>query len=120
MTDGGVRDAAEFAEIGLPVFASFLTPLSNKGLWAFTAVDDPVDLPGQNGGAVRVASGDWIHADRDGVVVIPAAHAAQVVADAEVVEAVEGRIKQALLAGEDREAVYARHDRFGHIRKPAS
>jgi 4-hydroxy-4-methyl-2-oxoglutarate aldolase len=116
VTDGGVRDADEFREIGLPVFATFLTPLSNKGLWSLCEVDVPVKLPGQKDDDVAIYTGDLIHGDRDGVVVIPSKHAALVVAYAEVVERLEARIKQQIEAGEDREAVYAANDRFGHIR----
>jgi 4-hydroxy-4-methyl-2-oxoglutarate aldolase len=117
--DGGIRDVQEFISIALPVFADFVGPMSNKGHWYFTAIDVPVMLPGQTGEPVHVRSGDLIHADTDGVVVVPAAVAERAVADAEIVEQIESRIKSALQLGEDREAVYARHDRFGHIKKIA-
>jgi regulator of RNase E activity RraA len=61
-----------------------------------------------------------VHADTDGVVVIPASLAAQVIHDSEVLEQVEEKIRGDLEKGEDREAVYQRHDRFGHIKKPAA
>ncbi len=117
VTDGGVRDVQEFESMGLPVFARFTGPMSNKDRWAFTAVDVPVHLPGQTGRPVAIRSGDIIHCDTDGVVVIPAAHVNRVTSDAEIVEEIEGRIKRDLEGGEDREAVYARYDRFVHIRK---
>lgn len=116
VTDGGIRDAVEFHEMGLPIFATFVTSLSNKGLWAFSEVDVPAELPGQGGANVTIYKDDLIHGDRDGVVVIPRKHAALAVTYAEVVEQVETRIKQRLQAGEDREAAYAANDRFGHIR----
>ena len=119
LTDGGIRDAAEFAEMGLTIFSTFITPLSNKGHWAMAEIDAPVTLPGQAGTDVSIATGDLIHADRDGVVVVPKAHAAQVIADAEIVERIEAQIKARIEAGEDREAVFAVHDRFAHIRKVA-
>ncbi len=114
--DGGVRDLAEFAEFALPVFASFVTPMSTKGYWSFSDVDVPIGLAGQAGGQVRVEPGDAIHADPDGVVVIPAAHLAQAVHDAEIFEAMEKAIQRDLRSGEDREAVYARYDKLGHVK----
>jgi len=114
--DGGVRDVTEFAEFALPVFASFVTPLATKGLWYFYGVDVPITLPGQNGARVRVQPGDAIHADADGVIVIPADHLEQAVRDAEIVEAMEQAIQRDLRTGEDREAIYARYDKLGHVK----
>jgi 4-hydroxy-4-methyl-2-oxoglutarate aldolase len=116
VTDGGIRDAAECSEMGLPVFATFVGPMSNKGLWAFREIDVPITLPGQRGTPVAVSPGDVVLADTDGVVIIPAALAEQVVRDAEVLDGVEARIRADLLRGEDREVVYRRYDRFGHIK----
>jgi 4-hydroxy-4-methyl-2-oxoglutarate aldolase len=114
--DGGVRDLAEFNEFGLPVFASFATPMSTKGLWGFSEVNVPVTLPGQTGVRVRIAPGDAIHADADGVIVIPAAHLEQAVRDAEIFESMEKSIQRDLRTGEDREAIYKRYDKLGHVK----
>lgn len=117
VTDGGIRDAVEFDEAGLPVFCRFRTPLAPKGRWSYAAIDEPVSLPGQIGTPVPVRPGDILHGDGDGIVVVPREHLATVVADAEAVEAIEIRIKQALREGEDREKAYNGNPRFGHIRK---
>lgn len=114
--DGGVRDLAEFGEFALPVFASFATPMSTKGLWNFSAVDVPVTLPGQTSVQVHVAPGDAIHGDADGVIVIPAAHLKQAVHDAEIFESMEKSVQRDLRSGEDREAIYKRYDKLGHIK----
>ncbi|HZP79025.1 MAG TPA: RraA family protein [Pseudolabrys sp.] len=119
VTDGGIRDAEECQRLGLPVFATFVGPMSNKGLWAVREIDVPVSLPGQRGAAVRVQPGDIIHADSDGALVIPAMHLSQVVHDGEVLEQMEAKIRADLQRGDDREAVYARHNRFAHIKKLA-
>jgi regulator of RNase E activity RraA len=117
VTDGAIRDADEFEETGLPVFCSFTTPLAPMGRWHYTSLDVPVDLPGQSAVRVTVRPGDYLVGDRDGVVVVPREIAAQVAAYAEVLERAEGRIKEDLRAGGDREEVYRRNDRFGHIAK---
>lgn len=116
VTDGGIRDSAEFEQMGLPVYAAFVGPMSPKGLWAFRDIDVPLTLPGQRGPSLTVLPGDIIHADGDGVVVVPAARAEQIVHDAEILEAMEARIRADLERGDEREAVYARYDRFGHIK----
>jgi regulator of RNase E activity RraA len=114
--DGGVRDLAEFSEFALPVFASFATPMSTKGLWNFSEVNVPIILPGQTGVQLRVAPGDAIHADADGVIVIPAAYLEQAVRDAEIFESMEKSIQRDLRSGEDREMIYKRYDKLGHIK----
>jgi 4-hydroxy-4-methyl-2-oxoglutarate aldolase len=114
--DGGVRDLAEFSEFALPVFATFATPMSTKGLWAFFAVNVPITLPGQTGVHVHIAPGDAIHGDADGVIVIPAAHLDQAVRDAEMFESMEKSIQRDLRSGEDREVIYKRYDKLGHIK----
>jgi 4-hydroxy-4-methyl-2-oxoglutarate aldolase len=117
VTDGGVRDAQEFVDMGMPTFASFITPLSNKGRWSVKEVEVPIELQGQTGKVVRIEPGDLIHGDRDGIAVIPHRLAAQCVEDAELYEAVEKRIQIEVERGDDREEVYGRHDRLAHIRK---
>ena len=120
VTDGGVRDIDECNHLGLPIFATFIGPMSNKGLWAFREIGVPVTLPGQRGKPVTIHPRDVVHADNDGVVIIPAAHAHQVARDATILEEIESRIREDLEKGEDREAVYSRHDRFAHIKPPAA
>jgi 4-hydroxy-4-methyl-2-oxoglutarate aldolase len=119
VTDGGIRDALEFEEAGLPVFCRFRTPLAPKGRWSYAAIDEPVAMPGQAGDAVTIRPGDILHGDGDGLVVVPRQHLASVVADAEEVERIEKRIRQALRDGADRERAYGDNPRFGHIRKLA-
>jgi 4-hydroxy-4-methyl-2-oxoglutarate aldolase len=55
--------------------------------------------------------------DDDGVMVIPRAIAAEVIGWAERLAAIEATIVAALEAGAPREAVFAAHPRFAHIRR---
>jgi 4-hydroxy-4-methyl-2-oxoglutarate aldolase len=119
VTDGGVRDLAEFAAYEMPVFGTFATPMATKGLWNVSAVDVPVLLPGQTGSPVRIAPGDAVHGDRDGVAIIPGEHLEQAVRDAEVFESMEKAIQRDLRTGEDRETIYKRYDKLGHIKPVA-
>lgn len=118
--DGATRDAAGLVERGTPVFKRFLTPVSSAGRWSITGFEQPIHMPGQTSHAVAVHPGDLLLADRDGVVVVPQAHALQAAADAERVEEIE-QAQRALLAEnrEPRQSIYERFDRFGHIRPVA-
>jgi regulator of RNase E activity RraA len=116
VTDGGIRDGDEFMEFGLPVFCAFTTPLAYKGRWHYEELQVPIALEGLIA-PVRVQPGDLVHADIDGALIIPREHAEQVAADAQIVEQMEGRIKDELQRGTDREVVYGRNDRFSHVKR---
>lgn len=74
--DGGVRDTDQLESLGFPVFSSWIalegTVKNDPG-----TVGSPIQF-----GSVRVAHGDLVVADRDGVVVLPAAQADQIRASA--------------------------------------
>ena len=115
VTDGGIRDVDEFVEMGLPVHASYVSPISCKGLWQFTEVNVPVTLPGFDGQPVDINPEDRVVADTDGVVVVPSSIVTDVCAAAELYERVESDIRAELEKGLDREEAYSRHDRFAHV-----
>ena len=117
ISDGLARDVADLGDF--PTFASGVTPLSSQGRWAYLSLEAPVALPGQSAAQVIIHPGDIVHGDRDGVIVIPRRHLAQVVTDAEIAEGVEQRMHEQIEAGHDRGEVYLSNDRFGHVR-PAS
>jgi len=73
VTDGFVRDTLEIRELKLPVFHGGIAPLDSKGRGQVVATDVPVIC-----GGVRVAAGDLVFGDADGLVVIPQAAEAQV------------------------------------------
>jgi 4-hydroxy-4-methyl-2-oxoglutarate aldolase len=75
VTDGLVRDILEIRRMGLPVFHGGIGPLDSKGRGQIQAVDVPVLC-----GGVRVAPGDLVFGDADGVVVVPQAVEAEVLA----------------------------------------
>ncbi len=118
VTDGGVRDADGIAALGFPVFAAHLTPVFMNGRFTVREHQVPVALAGQTSERVPVRPGDLVVADRDGVVVVPAELAAEVLGAAEELERIEEKLRAGLRAGEDREAVYKRHPKFAHVRKP--
>jgi 4-hydroxy-4-methyl-2-oxoglutarate aldolase len=68
IVDGLVRDVRKIEEIGFPVFAAGMKPVDSAGRGIVTAYNVPVEC-----GDVIVHPGDFVFADFDGVVVIPAA-----------------------------------------------
>jgi regulator of RNase E activity RraA len=73
VTDGFVRDTLEIREMRLPVFHGGIAPLDSKGRGQIVAIDVPVIC-----GGVRVAAGDLVFGDADGVVVVPQAAESEV------------------------------------------
>lgn len=76
--DGGVRDVGYLQKIGFPVFALGIVPSTSVSHYRFAGTNVPVVCDG-----VAVNAGDFIVADGDGVVVVPRARAAEVLAIAQ-------------------------------------
>jgi len=117
VVDGGARDVGEIVELGLPVFCRYATPLISAGRWALTTANTQIRVAGQASPMVEVAPGDLVIGDSDGVIVIPQAIAGDIVSWAETVAEIEESIAARLRVGETREAAFAAHPRFAHIRR---
>jgi regulator of RNase E activity RraA len=74
IVDGLVRDVRKIEEIDFPVFAAGMKPVDSAGRGIVTAYNVPVEC-----GEVIVHPGDFVFADFDGVVVIPAALTEEVI-----------------------------------------
>jgi regulator of RNase E activity RraA len=107
IVDGGCRDAAMIDEIGFPVWCSFYTPSDIVSRWVPDRFGDPITI-----GTVTISSGDYVIADRDGIVVIPAAMAATVIAKTEEVMSTEGEVRRNIMAGMDPQEAYRRYGKF--------
>lgn len=81
--DGAVRDADSLADINMPVFARSITPAG-----PYKSGPGRLQIPVAISGVV-VAPGDIIVGDADGVVVVSAHEAEQVLAEAERIESRE-------------------------------
>jgi 4-hydroxy-4-methyl-2-oxoglutarate aldolase len=92
--DGGCRDVDFIVREGFPVFSSHITPMDSTWRWRLTATQRRLDI-----GGVLIEPGDWIVADADGVVSVPAAVAEDVLADAEAKAATESEIRTAVREG---------------------
>jgi regulator of RNase E activity RraA len=82
--DGGVRDIPELKKIEFPVFALGAVPSTSVGHYRFKAANVPIMCDG-----VRVAPGDIITADQDGVAVVPRADAAEILVRAQQLDFTE-------------------------------
>ncbi len=117
VTDGAVRDVEEIDGLGFPVVARCVTSGNGYRQWVPVARGETIRLPGQHGGSVAVAPGDYVLGDADGVVVVPARLGPQVVPWAEELAAIEKKVGEALSAGFTRSEAFKLHPRFAHIRR---
>lgn len=105
--DGGCRDVRFILDEAFPVFARYVTPEDSTWRWELEATQVPVTL-----GRVLVHPGDWIVGDEDGVVSVPAAIAAEVLAEAEQKAATESEIRAAVRGGVPPLEAYERYGTF--------
>ena len=102
--DGLTRDVRAIRGMKFPVFANGIGPLDSKGRGKVAAIDVPVEVAG-----ARVAPGDLVFGDADGVVVVPRAVEDQVIAAALAKVAGENATREALARGEKLADVFRRH-----------
>lgn len=96
VTDGAVRDVADILPLAFPVFCAAVTPCS-----AFPSGPGEIGLP-MALGDVAIDPGDLITGDRDGVVVVPRGHLAEVTARLADVVRTEAETQAKVDAGELR------------------
>ena len=87
--DAAVRDVPQITRLQFPVFSIAVAPSTSVNHYRFAGVNIPVECAG-----VKVAANDIIVADQDGVVVVPRAHAAEVLQRAQQLDAAEQRTLQ--------------------------
>jgi 4-hydroxy-4-methyl-2-oxoglutarate aldolase len=105
--DGGTRDVAFIERQGFPVFCRYTTPLDSVPRWEAVAWGNEVEI-----GGVRVATGDWVLADADGVVVVPAERRDEVLARAREVVDAENEVRAAVREGMTPLEAYDRYGKF--------
>ena len=107
VVDGRCRDVDFILDLDFPVFCDLNTPADIVERWTYDRLGDPISI-----GTVKICSGDWLIADRDGVVVIPGDIAEQVVGETEKVMSTESEMRDAILAGMDPEQAYLKYGKF--------
>ena len=112
LVDGGVRDLQPISAISFPVFARYRTPVQSIGRWKVGAWQVPISLPGATSKSVEVQPGDFIVADHDGVLVIPASLKEVVLERAERLTHDEEQVSGDIEKGLSLEEVLSKH---GHV-----
>jgi 4-hydroxy-4-methyl-2-oxoglutarate aldolase len=112
LIDGGIRDIRWLGQHRFPVYARYRTPVQSIGRWRVVAWQEPVYLAGATIARVAVAPGDFILADEDGVIVVPADCVLAVLEQAERLTQTEVRIREELANGLTLERALAK---FGHV-----
>lgn len=107
IVDGGCRDSEFIYRNGFRVFCRYYTPRDVVGRWLPDAFGEPIEI-----GGVTIHTGDYVIADRDGVVIIPAALVETVTLEAETVMRTESVVRKAILEGEDPQQAYLKYGKF--------
>jgi 4-hydroxy-4-methyl-2-oxoglutarate aldolase len=107
IVDGGCRDNAFIRKLGFPVFARFRTPRDIAGAWSLESLGQPIEV-----GGVQIRTGDFVLADIDGIVVIPAEQAEAVVSEVEMVMNTENLVRKAILSGVSAKEAFLRYGKF--------
>ena len=103
--DGHVRDVLKIVDLGFPVFATGFRPVDSSWRSIVVAYDCPIEC-----GGVRVGPSDIVFGDFDGIVVVPRARLAEVVAAALAKVEGENQSREMLRQGHLLRDVY---DRYG-------
>jgi regulator of RNase E activity RraA len=101
VTDGALRDVAGVRATGLPVWCQGAAAPPSVAALTFVNWGEPIGC-----GGVAVFPDDWIVADDDGAVLIPAAKIGEIVAEAPEQERLEGWIMAEVEAGASLPGLY--------------
>ncbi|WP_322619796.1 RraA family protein [Streptomyces acidicola] len=95
VTDGAFRDGAALAELGFPTYSRAITATTRPASFHVADLDVPIGCAG-----VAVYPGDILVGDRDGVIVVPRALAAEIAGPAAEQERLESYLHDRVKAGE--------------------
>jgi regulator of RNase E activity RraA len=105
--DGGIRDTAAILALKFPVYAKYRSPADAKGRWNVVDFECAVKI-----GGVAVRPGDFVVGDADGVVIVPAELAVEVLLESEECVRTEAEIRKRVLRGESLAQLYMQYERF--------
>lgn len=107
IVEGGCRDSSFIESIGFPVYCSYFTPRDVVSIWCATELGGSIEI-----GNVAIKSGDYVLADRDGIIIIPLAIAEEVIKQTEKVMSTENLVRKAILSGTDPVDAYLQFKKF--------
>jgi 4-hydroxy-4-methyl-2-oxoglutarate aldolase len=107
VTDGATRDAAFISRLRFPTFVRYRTPQDSVPRWRVSDWGQPITI-----GGVRVALGDVVVGDLDGVVIVPRRIAAEVLGRCERLVGTENKVRTAVKRGMLPVAAYEKFGSF--------
>lgn len=107
VTDGGTRDVRFIKDIRFPVWCRYATPADIVGRWTVAGTGEPVTI-----GSARIEPADLVLGDDDGVVVIPAAIAEEVIGTSEELVSTEDSVREAIRGGMSPKDAYLKYRKF--------
>jgi 4-hydroxy-4-methyl-2-oxoglutarate aldolase len=107
VVDGGTRDAAYLSRIRFPTFVRYRTPQDSVPRWRVSDWGPPLTI-----GGVRIALGDVVVADLDGVVIVPRRVAHEVLTRCEKLVGTENAVRKAVKRGLTPLAAYEKFGSF--------
>jgi 4-hydroxy-4-methyl-2-oxoglutarate aldolase len=107
IVDGGCRDSSFIDQIGFPVYCSYYTPRDVVSVWSATELGGKISI-----GGVSIFNGDFVLADRDGIIIIPQDLVLTVIEKTEEVLMTENLVRKAILSGTDPVAAYLEFRKF--------
>lgn len=107
VVDGAIRDANFILNLGFRSWRTHHTPKDVVGQWMprATQVDIQID-------DVVIRPGDWLHGDRDGMVVIPQEHLDETLEASLAAMEAENKVRSAILKGVDPQQAYLDFGKF--------
>lgn len=110
VTDGGFRDSPEIARLPFPAYHHRPSAPTNLTLHQALDIDVPIGC-----GDVAVWPGDIVVGDAEGVVVIPAAIAEEIAAEAVEMTAFEDFVQERVMAGQSILGLYPPTDEANRV-----
>jgi regulator of RNase E activity RraA len=107
IVDGGCRDSSFILKIGFPVWCRYFTPRDVVGRWVADGFGEPIEI-----GGVKIRTGDYVMADRDGALIIPHEIIGEVTDRVEEVLRTENKVRTAILKGVDPVEAYLQYRKF--------
>lgn len=92
IVNGAIRDLPAIREIGFPVWAAGVTPITGKFRMEAMEINGPVTLHG-----IVVYPGDLIVADDSGICVVPQEYVARLIDEAEAVGGAEDQMREMIV-----------------------
>jgi regulator of RNase E activity RraA len=105
--DGATRDAATILRLGFPTFVRYRTPQDSVPRWRVADWGRPVTI-----GGIRVALGDMVVGDLDGVAIVPRRAAHEVLARCERLVGTENKVRTAVRRGMSPMDAYEKYGAF--------